>query len=310
MSESTSAERTDNERKSGAGKKSNCIAGDEAAKTKGGSAGSARSQRTWLPGVAALVCLLIGLSDIMAVFKPTWHDKLHRINAVLPGTLTNVTVPAYVIIGLLLLLLSHGLRRRKRRAWQAVIALLAFDVVIHFAHAPRPEHIYSSVVAIILLGALLYFHDQFYAVGDPRTRWSAIWVFFGLVIADVAIGLGYLSLGHLAADYTFTERVKDVVLNLVGATGPVQWLDDNRGDSYQVLTTALGLFTLVVTAYLFFRSAQPRARLARRTPTAYGTCSPSKATGTRWATSRCATTRASSGRRPASPASATGWCPA
>jgi lysyl-tRNA synthetase class 2 len=262
MSESTSADPSVTERKSAAGKKSNSLAGGDSGKTTGGSAGPARTQRTWLPGVAALVCLLIGLSDILAVFRPTWHDKLHRINAFVPGTMTNVTVPAYVIIGLLLLLLSHGLRRRKRRAWQAVIALLAFDIFFHFARTPRTAHIYLAVVSIIALGALLYFHDQFYAVGDPRTRWTAVWVLFGLVIADVAIGLGYLSLGHLAESYTFTQRVHDVVWNLVGATGPVQWRNDSRSDSYTVLTGALGLFTLVVTAYMFLRPAQPRARLS------------------------------------------------
>jgi len=262
MSESTSADPAVTERKSGAGKKSNSQAGGDSGKTKGGPVGPAPTQRTWLPGVAALVCLLIGLSDILAVFKPTWHDKLHRLNAFVPGTMTNVENSAYVIIGLLLLLLSHGLRRRKRRAWQAVIALLAFDIVIHFVRAPHMAHIYLAAVSIIALGALLYFHDQFYAVGDPRTRWTAVWVFFGLVIADVAIGLGYLSLGHLERNYTFTQRVHDVVWNLVGATGPVMWLDDNRGDSYRLLTTVLGLFTLVVTAYLFLRPAQPRARLS------------------------------------------------
>ena len=49
----------------------------------------------------------------------------------MPGTLTNVTRIADVIIGLMLLMLAHGLRRRKRRAWQAVAALLAFDIGIH-----------------------------------------------------------------------------------------------------------------------------------------------------------------------------------
>ncbi|HEX3964414.1 MAG TPA: phosphatidylglycerol lysyltransferase domain-containing protein [Trebonia sp.] len=274
MSERTSAERTGTERQSGAGKSSsrtaegpdasNANSPDKAGQSgKDGQRGVVRNQRTWVPGAAAFVCLLIGLSDILAIFRPTWHDKLGRIDAFVPGTLTNVTVSAYAITGLLLLLLSHGLRRRKRRAWQAVLALLAFDIIIHFAHPWHREHIYSAVVTMIVLAALVYFHDQFYAVGDPRTRWNALWVFFGLVIADIAIGLGYLGLGHLATNYTILQRVEDVVLQLVGISGPVQWLDDNRGDSYQLLTTMLGVFTILTTLYLFLRPAQPRARLGR-----------------------------------------------
>jgi lysyl-tRNA synthetase class 2 len=218
-----------------------------------------RRRRAWIPAVASLFCLLIGLSDVLTVFRPDLNSKLHRVNAFVPGTLTNVTRSADVIIGLMLLVLAHGLRRRKRRAWQAVLALLVFDIVIHFIHGPR---VYSAVVAILLLAALLYFHDDFYAVGDPRTRWNAFRVFAALVAADLAIGLGYLAVGPLADNYSLTERVQDVVYELVGVYGPVVWASDGRGDLYHLLTSALGLFTLVVSVYLFLRPAQPRARLA------------------------------------------------
>lgn len=218
-------------------------------------------RRPWVPGVAALLCLLIGLSDILAIFKPEWHEKLHRINAFVPGTLTNVAHSADVIIGLMLLLLSLGLRRRKRRAWQAVLALLVFDLVIHF-HFSHTQRLGSAIVVIVLLAALLFFHKDFYAVGDPRTRWHAGVVFCGLVVADLAIGLGYQSANQLAGHYTLEERVKDVVFECVGASGPVSFVSEGRGDLYYLLTGTLGLFTLVVTIYLFLRPAQPRARLS------------------------------------------------
>ncbi|MGA9832534.1 MAG: phosphatidylglycerol lysyltransferase domain-containing protein [Trebonia sp.] len=220
-------------------------------------------RRAWVPGIASLLCLVIGLSDVLAIFKPAWHARLHNVNAFVPGTLTNVTRSADVIIGLMLVLLAHGLRRRKRRAWQAVLALLVFDIVIHFLHFPRDPRPYSAVVAIVLLAVLLFFHEDFYAVGDPRTRWNApnVVVFAALVVADLAIGLGYLAMGPLEGSYSFPERVQDVVYELVGVYGPVQWASDPRGDLYHLLTSALGLFTLVVTVYLFLRPAQPRARL-------------------------------------------------
>ncbi|HMD94563.1 MAG TPA: phosphatidylglycerol lysyltransferase domain-containing protein [Trebonia sp.] len=227
----------------------------------GPSAGPPGKRRAWVPGIAALLCLLIGLSDVLAIFKSNWHEGLHRLNAhvPVPGLLTNSARSAEVIIGLMLLLLSHGLRRRKRRAWQAVLALLVFDIVIHFVHGVR---ITSAVIAIVLLATLLYFREDFYAVGDPRTRWNALRVFAALAIADLAIGLGYLAVGPLAENYPFTVRVQDVVYELVGVYGPVQWASDGRADLYHLLTSVLGLFTLVVTVYLFLRPAQPRARLA------------------------------------------------
>ena len=140
-------------------------------------------------------------------------------------------------------------------------ALLAFDIAIHLIHSQR---IVTAVVSLVLLIALLYFRDEFYAEGDPRTRWRATWVFGGLIVADVAIGLTYILLARgLAEDYSFGQRVQEVIYGLVGISGPVQWAPETRGDLFNILTSALGIFTLLVTAYLFLRPAEPRARLGR-----------------------------------------------
>jgi hypothetical protein len=48
-----------------------------------------RRQRSWVPGTAALLTALIGLSDIVAIFKPEWSHRLTRISHLVPGTLTN-----------------------------------------------------------------------------------------------------------------------------------------------------------------------------------------------------------------------------
>jgi lysyl-tRNA synthetase, class II len=215
-----------------------------------------------VPNVAALLCMVIGLSDILEVVLPTWHERLrrlHKIASVVPGTEIAVTATAVALTGLLLLMLSHALRRRKRRAWQAVLALLAFNIVIHLVHG---MHITLAIVSLVLLGALLYFRDHFYARGDPRTRWQALWVFAGLVIADVVIGMSYMLLVRgLARDYTFMQRLQHVVYGLVGISGPVQFVPESRSDLFDLLSTALGVLTLLITVYLFLRPAEPKARL-------------------------------------------------
>src|SRR5215471_12857012 len=217
-----------------------------------------RHQRKWVPITTGWLCLLIGLADVIGVAVPSLHlhYRLHRITPFVPGIMTNVTSTATVIIGLLLLMLSHGLRRRKRRAWQAVTLLLAFSVVIHVVHA---SYWVQGAAAAIVLIVLLFFRDEFYAVGDPRTRWRAAGVFAGLVVADVAIGLTYMLLArHLAMDYSLWQRTVHVVYGLVGVSGPVRFVPDARADLFNTLTSALGVFTLVVTAYLFLRPAKPK----------------------------------------------------
>ena len=219
-----------------------------------------------MPIAAAWLCLLIGLADIIEVVRPglVYSYHLTRLHSFVPGTLVNVTHTVSVIIGLLLLMLSHGLKRRKRRAWQAVTVLLAVSAVVHVIPF-REGRIVTAVVSAFLVGALIYFRAEFYAVGDPRTRWRALWVFLGLVVADVAIGLTYILLARgLAQDYSLWQRVVHVVYGLVGVTGPVHFVPDRRSDLFALLTSALGLFTLVVTAYLFFRPARPAGRLSQQ----------------------------------------------
>jgi lysyl-tRNA synthetase class 2 len=144
-----------------------------------------------------------------------------------------------------------------------VTALLAFDIGIHFFHSSR--HITTEVVALVLIIVLLYFRDEFYAEGDKRTRWRALWAFGWLVVADIAIGLSYIYfVNDLASDYSLWQRVQEVIYGLVGVSGQIYWVPEARGDLFNFLTSALGLFTLIVTAYLFLRPAEPRARQARR----------------------------------------------
>ena len=221
-----------------------------------------RQQRRWVPITTGWLCLLVGLADVIGVAIPSLHlhHRLHRIAPFVPGTMTNVTSTATVIIGLLLLMLSHGLRRRKRRAWEATTVLLAFSAVIHLMHGYRIQ----VAAALAVLVVLLFFRSEFYAVGDPRTRWRAAGVFAGLVIADVAIGLTYMLLArHLAMDYSLWQRTVHVVYGLVGVSGPVRFVPDARADLFNTLTSALGVFTLVVTAYLFLRPAKPKDRASK-----------------------------------------------
>jgi lysyl-tRNA synthetase class 2 len=220
-----------------------------------------RRQRRWVPFVTGWLCLLIGLANIVGVAIPSLHldHRLQGITVFVPGALTNVTASASVIVGLLLILLSHALRRRKRRAWQAVTVLLAFSFVIHVVHAYHVQ----AIAAALVLAILLFFRDEFYAVGDPRTRWSAAGIFVVLLVADIAIGLTYILLArHLARDYSLWQRAVHVVYGLVGVSGPVQFVPEARADLFDLLTSTLGVFTLLVTTYLFLRPARQATRLS------------------------------------------------
>ena len=225
-----------------------------------------RHQRRWVPVTTGIVAFLLGLAYIIEGFRTRViyiHLKhpLHRLTEIAPGVLAILPRVADVIIGLLLLMLSHGLRRRKRRAWEGVMVLLAFSVVTHAVLPGR--HILPAAVTVALLALLWVYRKEFYAVGDPRTRWSALWALIGLVIADVVIGLAYISVTKgLAEDYTLGQRLQSVIYGLLGFTGPVNFTSETRGDVFAFLMGGLGLFTVIVVLYLFLRPAKSVAKLS------------------------------------------------
>ena len=233
-----------------------------------------RQRLRWVPLTAGLMALIIGLGYIIEGVAPgLYHRRLRGLATLAPGTLVNLTRTTDVIIGLLLLMLSHGLRRRKRRAWAAAVAILAFSLVFHtvvevIVHSLRPDielaplRPVAGAFSVALLVALYCFRRQFYAVGDRRSRWRALWLLLGLMVADVVIGLVFLGFSHgLGADYSIWVRVQAVVANLVGMTGPVRFTTETGGDHFGFLSGGLGLFTLAFAAFMFLRPAEPKSRL-------------------------------------------------
>jgi len=238
-----------------------------------------RQQLRWVPLTAGLAALVIGLAYIVEGLLPgLYHRRLRGLSYLAPGTLANLTRTTDVIIGLLLLMLSHGLRRRKRRAWAAVMALLAVGLIIHAGvgvvlHHLQPDiplprlHWSEFVVSAALLVALYAFRRQFYAVGDRRSRWRALWVLAGLLVADIIIGLTYLSfIAKLKGTPTFEARLQTVVQNLAGFTGPVRFAGsphfvETQVDHFGFIMGGLGLFTLVAALFILMRPAEPAGRL-------------------------------------------------
>jgi len=220
------------------------------------------------------MALVIGVGYIIEGLLPgLYHRRLRGLSDLAPGTLVNLTRTSDLIIGLLLLMLSHGLRRRKRRAWAAVMTLLAVGLVIHaglgiLIHTLRPQlplaqiHPLQAAFSAALLIALFCYRRQFYAVGDRRSRWRALWVLCGLVLADVAIGMIYMSvLDGLVTNYTMPQRLYSVVANLAGFSGPVRFSSEVETDRFGFITGGLGLFTLLAALFMFLRPAEPACRL-------------------------------------------------
>ncbi|WP_310728364.1 phosphatidylglycerol lysyltransferase domain-containing protein [Streptomyces sp. N2A] len=213
-----------------------------------------------VPGLIGTAGAAVGLLNLVAgVFPRFRHSRMHALAEVLPGAVSPLAAAASIVVGILLLLLAHGLKRRKRRAWGAAVALLPVGIAAQLVYR---HSVFGAVLSTALLGYLVWHRKEFAALPDPRSRWKALANFVVLGGASFAIGMVIVSShpGKIVGSPSFLQRAEHVLFGLFGFEGPI-------GYTHQVDYTvgyslgALGLLTVATTAYLAFRPEHPAARL-------------------------------------------------
>ncbi len=213
-----------------------------------------------VPLLVGRACVLVGLLDIAAGSFPRFrHSRMHALAEVLPGSFGPFAAALSLSAGVLLLLLAHGLKRRKRRAWRAAVALLPLGAVAQFTYR---HSLLGVLISVILLALLLRHRSEFAALPDPRSRWRALANFVLMSAGSVLLGLLVVNAHphRMLGDPSLADRLTHVLYGLLGVEGPV----DYRGNtSWTVAFSlgALGLLTAITTIYLAFRPEHPAARL-------------------------------------------------
>ncbi|MEW1843879.1 phosphatidylglycerol lysyltransferase domain-containing protein [Nonomuraea angiospora] len=218
-------------------------------------------KRSWIPAVAAYASLVIGLLDISkAVFPRFEHSRMGLWADFLPGIVTTVARATSLVVGIVLIMLAHALRRGKVRAWRAVVVVvLPVSAAVSFVHL-RPA---TAVISLALLGLLVWGRGEFSALPDPRSRWRALGNLLVLGVLDV--GLGYLIISArprmIVGHPGVLDRLEHVLLGLVGIEGPVTFAVERVSDLVYFSLVALGTLTAVTTLYLALRPERPAAEL-------------------------------------------------
>lgn len=198
-----------------------------------------------------------GVLDLYSVLTRPRGGRLHELTQVVPGVVTNAAAAATAVAGVLLLLLAHGLRRRKRRAWRAAVLLMAVSVVLHVVKGLDVE---EAAVSAALLAGLVRYRADFYAKGDPRTRWRALYAGVLLLGTSVLVGLVLvrLRIGDAVGPRSLGDQLRHVLLGLVGVEGPIQFRHARPREIVSITLGALGALTALVPAYLVLRPAEPQ----------------------------------------------------
>ncbi|MGW6567186.1 phosphatidylglycerol lysyltransferase domain-containing protein [Streptomyces sp. NPDC054975] len=213
-----------------------------------------------VPALVGTACTLIGLIDIAAGVFPRFRaSRMHAIAEVLPGTLGPLSAALSLSAGVLLLLLAHGLKRHKRRAWRAAVVLLPLGAVAQFVWR---HSVLGALLSLALLALLVRHRDQFAALPDPRSRWKALANFVLMGAGSILLGLVIVSAHprRVVGSPSLTDRLEHVLYGLFGFEGPVGY---TNGVDWTVGYSlgALGMLTALTTIYLAFRPEHPAARL-------------------------------------------------
>lgn len=196
---------------------------------------------------------MLGTVDVLSAVTPPETYRFRYLVDVLPVGLIHTATAMTAALGLLLVMLARGLRRGKRRAWTAVVALLAASVALHLVKGLDVE---ESLASAALLAVLLLTRQHFQAEGDPRSRWRAVLVGLQLLTVDVVLGstvVGLSSDRFVTGDRSLGATVLTVLRGLVGVSGPLE-LRHRRGDAISDTLLALGMLTVLVVAYLLLRA--------------------------------------------------------
>ncbi|WP_369213948.1 phosphatidylglycerol lysyltransferase domain-containing protein [Streptomyces flavofungini] len=213
-----------------------------------------------VPTLVARACTLVGVLNVAAgVFPRFRHSRMHAIAEVLPGALGPFAAALALSSGVLLLLLAHGLRRHKRRAWRAAVVLLPAGAIAQFTYR---HSVIGVLISLALLALLLRHRSEFTALPDPRSRWRALANFVLLGAGSILLGLVIVSVHpkKVVGDPGITERLQHVLYGLFGLEGPVDYAG-NTSWTVGASLGALGMLTALTTIYLAFRPEHPAARL-------------------------------------------------
>ncbi|MFF6870893.1 MULTISPECIES: phosphatidylglycerol lysyltransferase domain-containing protein [unclassified Streptomyces] len=213
-----------------------------------------------VPSLVGTACTLVGLLDIAAGVFPRFRaSRVHAVAEVLPGTLGPLSAALSLSAGVLLLLLAHGLKRHKRRAWRAAVVLLPLGATAQFVWR---HSILGALLSLALLTLLIRHRGEFAALPDPRSRWRALANFVVMGAGSIALGLVIVSAHprRVIGSPSLTDRLEHVLYGLLGVEGPVGY---THGVDWTVGYSlgALGMITALTTIYLAFRPEHPAARL-------------------------------------------------
>jgi len=215
-----------------------------------------------VPTIIGRLTYIVGLFDILAnIFRP-FKLPAKRIDGYLPIFINSTAFATAVFTGLALIILARGLTRKKRRARNLAIIILAINLaseLFRFHYHPIQQ-----VGAVLLIVLLIAFRKEFYAISDPTTKFAPLRAFIYSSLVMLVFGLVIIYFRHgdqIVGDSSFGNVLLTVIEGMVGVSGPIRFASERISDTVGVALAAFGIFTLIFPLWLFVRPIKPEPKM-------------------------------------------------
>ncbi len=206
------------------------------------------------PRWIARIVGLTGLVTLASALSPELARRVHAVDRLFPATFPAAAATGAAASGILLIVLSRGLRRGKARAWWLATLLTGGTVVLNLLKGLDVEEaLLSMLVLVLLLGA----RGQFTARTDPRSLRQVLVASLAAPAAATGLGMLWLTLDRHAqvAGTSWTDRWVQAFVGLVGVPGPIAFTDTAEGAPAAVALVVLGLAAAMTVVLVALRPA-------------------------------------------------------
>lgn len=210
--------------------------------------------------LSRLIAVLAAAYGTLTIVRGIWPDAHLRWDEMLGVRMNIIPGPVgsalTVGFGAVIVLVAHGLARRKRRAWTvAVVALILLTVLYLF----RARDWDALIIAICLLTLLILCRRQFTGRTDATMRGSAALAVVLIAVMGSVAGLAALEFGrrHLTNDTGAGSRFLTVVHGLIGIRGPVYFQSPHHQSQFAMTMVIFTMLAVGVAGYLLMRAAEP-----------------------------------------------------
>jgi phosphatidylglycerol lysyltransferase len=167
----------------------------------------------------ALLVAAVGLIDVLSAVLPALTARLAVLQEVIPETARHGARITAALAGFGLLMLAHGLWRRKQLAWLLSILLLCLSIVSHMLKGLDYEESAVAAVLVLWLGSL---RTRFQARSDPPSVVQGLRALLAALLFTVAYGtLGFYVLDRqLGTHFGLAESVGRALALFAGLYRP------------------------------------------------------------------------------------------